>query len=205
MDKKKKNGIQRLLSALFRSNDRKTKPSQESTILVARAGQLGFAHRVGHDTTPPAKYKMCIALVGPQDNPVIHDILIQQGWLVYNYATNTSYVHELLHEVLQCMGATPGQIDYIGKISFQGCKEMELKGYSTRAYLVRQEEHLLNHNPLKEIMPFRKGEKAWLRHHSMCIYGPSPCDENRDCPVHRPYGMTFGVSLSEVRHQRGSE
>ena len=160
MDKPKKNGIQRLLSALFSSNDRKTKPSQESTILVARAGQLGFAHRVGHDTTPPAKYKMCIALVGPQDNPVIHDILIQQGWLVYNYATNTSYVHELLHEVLQCMGATPGQIDYIGKISFQGCKEMELKGYPTRAYLVRQEEHLLNHNPLKEIMPFRKGEKA---------------------------------------------
>ena len=160
MDKGKKNGIQRLLSALFSLNDRKTKPSQESTILVARAGQLGFAHRVGHDTTPPANYKMCIALVGPQDNPVIHDILIQQGWLVYNYATNTSYVHELLHEVLQCMGATPGQIDYIGKISFQGCKEMELKGYPTRAYLVRQEEHLLNHNPLKEIMPFRKGEKA---------------------------------------------
>ena len=160
MDRTKKNSIQRLLSALFSTNDRKTKPSQESTILVARAGQLGFAHRVGHDTTPPAKYKMCIALVGPQDNPVIHDILIQQGWLVYNYATNTSYVHELLHEVLQCMGATPGQIDYIGKISFQGCKEMELKGYPTRAYLVRQEEHLLNHNPLKEIMPFRKGEKA---------------------------------------------
>ena len=160
MDKPKKNGIQRLLSALFSSNDRKTKPSQESTILVARAGQLGFAHRVGHDTSPPAKYNMCIALVGPQDNPVIQDILIQQGWLVHNYTTNTSYVHELLHEVLQCMGATPGQIDYIGKISFQGCKEMELKGYPTRAYLVRQEEHLLNHNPLKEIMPFRKGEKA---------------------------------------------
>ena len=68
MSKQKKNSIQRLLSALFSTNDRKTKPSQESTILVA-SRQLGFAHRVGHDTTPPAKYKMCIALVGPQDNP----------------------------------------------------------------------------------------------------------------------------------------
>ncbi len=152
--------VKRLTEALFSTNDRKTKPSQEPTILVARAGQLGFAHRVGHDTTPPTKYKMCIALVGPQDNPVIHDILIQQGWLVHNYTTNASYVHELLQEVLQFMGAAPGQIDYIGKISFQGCKEMGLKGYPTRAYLVKQEEHLLNHNPLKEIMPFRKGEKA---------------------------------------------
>ena len=152
--------VKRLTEALFRTNIGKTKPSQESTILVARAGQLGFAHRVGHDTTPPAKYNMCIALVGPQDNPVIQDILIQQGWLVYNYATNASYVHELLHEALLCMGATLGQVDYIGKISFQGCKEMELKGYPINAYLVRPEEHILNHKPLKEIMPFRKGAKA---------------------------------------------
>ena len=112
-------------------------------------------------TIPPLLQSDVIALVGPQDNPVIHDILIQQGWLVYNYATNTSYVHELLHEVLHA-GATPGQPDYIGKISFRGARKW-LKGYPTRAYLVRQEEHLLNHNPLKEIMPFRKGEKAWLQ------------------------------------------
>ena len=129
-------------------------------ILVARAGQLGFAHRVGHDTTPPANYKMCIALVGPQDNPVIQDILLQQGWLVYNYSINAPYVHELLHEALLSMGATPSQVDYIGKISFQGCNEMELKGYPINAYLVRPEEHILNHKPLKEIMPFRKGAKA---------------------------------------------
>lgn len=42
-----------------------------------------------------------------------------------------------------------------------------------------------------------------FRHHSQCICGPSPCDENRDCPVHRPYALTFGVSLFEIRDQRG--
>jgi len=38
-----------------------------------------------------------------------------------------------------------------------------------------------------------------FRHHSLCICSPNAKDEtNRDCPVHRIRGLTFGMDHSEI-------
>ena len=32
-----------------------------------------------------------------------------------------------------------------------------------------------------------------------CLCGPNRVDPNRDCPIHRPKHMTFGLDLGELR------
>ncbi len=45
-----------------------------------------------------------------------------------------------------------------------------------------------------------------FKHHSRCICSPNANDDqNRDCPVHRPTSMTFGISLFEIRDQGGNQ
>lgn len=33
----------------------------------------------------------------------------------------------------------------------------------------------------------------------MCLCGPNKIDPNRDCPIHQPKDMTFGLDINELR------